>query len=76
MELVGEFVARPADALAERIAALDHEAVDDAVEDDAVVVGLRDLLVRARVGPLLGALGESDEIRDRVRRLLIEEANR
>ena len=37
MELVLELIARAAGALPERIAALDHEAVDDAVEDDAVV---------------------------------------
>ena len=62
-------VAGPADALAERIAALNHEAVDHAVEDDAVVVRLRDLLVGARVGPLLGAFGQADEVVDRVRAL-------
>ena len=38
VELVGELVAGAADALSQRIAALDHEAVDHAVEDDAVVV--------------------------------------
>ena len=44
VELVGELVARAAVALAERVAALDHEAGDDPVEDRAVVervVGLR-----------------------------------
>ena len=37
MELVVELVARTAGAVAERIAALDHEAVDDAVERQPVV---------------------------------------
>ena len=69
MELVRERVAGSADALAERVAALDHEAVDDAVKDDAVVVRLRHLLVGARVGPLLRALGEADEVLDRLRAL-------
>ena len=38
-ELVGELVAGAARAVAHRAAALDHEAVDDAVEDQAVVEG-------------------------------------
>ena len=76
VELVGKFVARPSDALAERITALDHEPVDDAVKNDAVVVGLRDLLVRARVGPLLRPLGKPDKVGHRVGCLLVEEADR
>src|SRR5919107_828622 len=76
MELVGEGVAGPADPLAERIAPLDHEPVDDAVKDDAIVVRLLHLAVAARVGPLLAALGEPDEVLDRLRRLLVEELRR
>src|SRR5262245_25301451 len=76
MELVGELVARSADPLTERVAALDHESVNHAMKNDAVVVRLRDLLVRAGIGPLLCALGQTDEVGDRVRRLLVEEANR
>ena len=37
MELVLELVARAAAAGAGRVAALDHEAVDDAVEDRTIV---------------------------------------
>ncbi len=66
-------VARAAGALAERVAALDHEAVDHAVEDEAVVVRLLHLLARLRVGPLLRALGEADEVGDGLRRVLVEE---
>jgi hypothetical protein len=45
------------------IATLNHEPVDHAVEDDAVVVRPFHLLVGLRVGPLLRALGEPDEVR-------------
>ena len=48
MELVAELVAGPAGALAEAVAALNHEAVDDAVEDDAVVVRVLLLLAGRR----------------------------
>src|SRR5262245_23662142 len=75
MELIGEFVTWSAVAFAERIAALDHEAVDNPMKDDAVVVGLATLLIGARVGPLLAAFGEPDEIRDRIRHLFVEEAD-
>ena len=75
MELVGEVVARPAGALAEPIAALDHEAVDHAVEDDAVVERRLPPLAGRRVAPLLGALGEADEVGDRVGGFLVEQAD-
>ena len=52
--LVVEAVARAATAGAGRVAALAHEAVDDAVEDHAVVVVVS---------------GEEDEVVDRVRRV-------
>src|SRR5690606_41620259 len=42
VDLVVELVAGAADPLAERVAALQHELLDDAVEDDAVVERLRD----------------------------------
>ena len=54
LKLVGEVVSGSADALTERVAALDHEAVDHAVEDGAVVIRLLcAFLVRPRIGPLL-----------------------
>src|SRR6478735_2532537 len=76
MELVGELVARAAESLAERIATLNHEAVDDAVEDDAVVEGRGFLLAVARVRPLPGPLGEADEVGDGVGHFLIEQTDR
>src|SRR5687767_15212525 len=45
------------------------------MEDDAVVVGLRDLLVRPGVRPFLRALGQPDKIRDGVRGFGIVEAD-
>src|SRR4051812_1837990 len=53
MELVFELVAGPAVALTERVTALDHEALDDAMKDDAVEVRLLLLLARLRVLPFL-----------------------
>ena len=66
-------VAGPARALPERIAALDHEAVDDAVKDDAVVERRLLALAGRRVGPFLGALRQPDEIGDGLRRFLVEQ---
>ena len=76
MELVGEVVARAAGALPERIAALDHERVDDPVEDRPVVVRAGALPARARVGPLLGALGEPHEVLHGLGRFLVEQLDR
>src|SRR5689334_12052320 len=76
MKLIAEGVAGPADPLAERIAALHHEAVDDTMKDHAVVIRARDLLVRLRVGPLLGAFRQPDEVLNRFRHFLVEQANR
>src|SRR5690606_23066259 len=53
VDLAVELVAGPADALTERVATLQHEFLDDAVEDDAVVERLRRYLTGARVLPLL-----------------------
>ena len=76
VELVAEFVARAAVALAERIAALDHEAVDHAVEDDPVIERRGLLLPRLRIGPFLRAFGQADEIGDGIRRLGLKELYR
>src|SRR6476619_2388365 len=73
-DLVVERVARSAEALTDRAAALDHEVRDDAVEDQAVVE-------RGRVGApgvvlvLLLALGETDEVLHRLRGLVLEEVD-
>src|SRR5262249_4836153 len=73
---VGEGVAGSADALPERVAALNHEPVDHAMEDDSIVVRLTDQLVRARVGPVLRALGQAHEVLDGLRRFLVEQPHR
>ena len=73
MELVGERVAGSADPLAERIAALNHEAIDHAMKDDTVVVRLTHLSIGARIGPILRALREADEVFDCLWRFLIEQ---
>src|SRR5690606_37237991 len=77
VELVGEAVAGSADALAQWITALDHEAVDHAVEDEAVIEGRAGAtLSRGRVDPFLRALRQADEVGDRPGRLLVEEPDR
>src|SRR6185369_12369350 len=50
----------------ERVAALDHEVGDDAVEAQAVVERLLVLLAGLGVGPLLRARRQADEVRDGV----------
>ena len=76
MELVREVVAGPAGALAEAVAPLNHEAVDDAVEDHAVVKRRFTPFAARRIPPFLAALGEPDEVGDGVRGLLVEEPDR
>ena len=75
MELVGELVAGPAGALPERIAALDHEPVDHAVEHDAVVEGAFCFLPGGGVGPLLRSFREANEVLDRAGGLLVKQAD-
>src|SRR5699024_6686761 len=73
MELVGERVTRSAGTGAERATALDHEAVDDPMEPEAVVEPLRTRLARLRVAPLPRTFGETDEVVDGLRRVIGEE---
>ena len=69
-------VARAAGAAAQRVAALDHEVLDDAVEDGAVVERrARLVLAGLRVGPGLLAGGQSDEVLDGLRRVVAEEVD-
>src|SRR5215213_6419608 len=75
VEFVGELVAGPAGALPERVAALDHEALNHAVEDDAVVERRLLLLARRRMRPLFRALREADEVLDRAWGLFLEQPN-
>src|SRR4029079_13980707 len=60
MEFVLEAIARVAATGARRVAALDHEIRDDAVEDRSAVER-HDLLrlTRARIGPFLGSRREA-----------------
>src|SRR5262245_66179609 len=71
VKLVGEVIAGAADTLTERIAALNHELVDDAMKNGAVVVGFAHFLVAARIAPFPGAFSQSDKILDRSWRLLV-----
>ncbi len=73
VELVGEAVARPAGAGAERVAALDHEPADHPVERRPVVERCGGLLTCARVDPLTLALGQLGEVGDRLRRVVGEQ---
>src|SRR5690606_38921983 len=73
MELVAELVAGTAVAFTERIAALNHEAVDHAMEDQPVVEGPGLLRAGARVRPCLAAFGKTREIGDGVRGFRVEE---
>ena len=74
IELVVEAVAGIAHAGAGGVAALDHELGNDAMEGGAVVERLVVLLLVGRgVGPVLGALGQRDEVGYRLGRLLLIE---
>ena len=73
IELIVEVVAGVAGAVARRVATLDHEAGDDAMEGESVVEALAVVLDGAgAAGPVLGAFGEADEVGDGVGGLLIE----
>ena len=73
VELVLELVARATAAGAGRVAALDHEVIDDAVEDCAVIerAGLLALCVLG--GVVLLALGQADEVFNGYRCVVTEE---
>src|SRR5579863_9141530 len=73
MKLVLERVARTAVALPKGVAALNDEAVDDAMKGDAVVVRLLVTILGLRMRPLLRALSQADEVGHGLRRFLIEE---
>ena len=75
MELVCERISRAADAFPEWIAALNHESVDHAVEDHAVVVTASLRFGWCGVLPRLGAFGQADEVRNGLGGLLIEQAD-
>ena len=64
VDLVLELVAGASGSATQRVASLDHEAVDHAVEDRAVIERLSGLLSRSGVGPLALARRQLDEVRD------------
>ena len=64
MDLVVELVAGAADALTERVAALNHEVGDDPVKNRAVVVLFSALFAGLRMRPFAAALGQLDEVAD------------
>ena len=55
MKFILETITRTADAAAQRIAALNHEAGDDAVKDRAIVERLLHFLAGLRVAPFFGS---------------------
>ena len=73
VELIGELVARTTGAGAERATTLDHEVVDHPVEAKAIEVRL----TRAAgvVTVFLGALGQTDKVVDRLRRVVGEQVD-
>lgn len=76
VDFVVELVARSADALAQGIAALNHEVSDDAVEDGAVVQrGLYLLFAGLWVNPGLLAGGKTNEVLHGLRGVVTEEVN-
>jgi hypothetical protein len=75
VDLVVEVVARAPDALTERVAALDHEVRDDAVEDDVLVERAFARLAGRRVRPGLRAVGETREVLHRARCVVSEEVD-
>src|SRR5215467_2296330 len=68
VKLVRERVTGAPNPLTQRIASLDHEAVDYPVKNRPVVVRRPDLLTRTGIAPLLGPLCKPDKILDRSRR--------
>ena len=73
VDLVVEVIARAAGAGAQRATALDHEILDDAVEGEAIVEGLMAWLAGERIGPLLLAAGQAEEVLHGLRCLLVEQ---
>jgi len=75
VELVAELVAGAAAAGAGGVAALDHEAVDDAVENDAVIEVAGDH-VAGVVAVFLRACGQPGEVGDGLGGLGVEQVQR
>src|SRR5216684_4696632 len=73
VEFIGELIARPAGAGAQRAAALNHEVGDHAVKRQAVVKRPFHGFSRFGVGEFLCAFGEFDEVGHRLRRFLFKQ---
>ena len=73
MELVAELIPGAAPAGAQRVAALDHESGDHAMEDGPVVEPVLAGRPGGRVGPLATALGEIGKIPYRLRGVIGKE---
>ena len=66
---------RAAGSGSERIAALNHEVRNDAVEDEPVIERTLRLLAGLRVGELLRAFRQPGEVRYRVGDIRVEQSN-
>ena len=75
VELIAELVARAATAGAGWVAALDHESVDDAVEDRAVIERAFLATLCILGGVFLGSLGQTDEVLDGYWCVIAEQLN-
>ena len=69
-DFIGKGVARAAGAVAQRVAALNHEILDDPVKLQAVIEPCASWLACA--AQVQGAFGQADKVDDRQRRLLIK----
>lgn len=75
VDLIVELVARAAGTGAQRATALNHELLDDTVEDQAVVELAVGRLAGVRVRPFLLASGEAQEVGHGVRTLTVEQVD-
>ena len=76
MDFVVELVPRSAEALAQRVAALNHEPGDDAVKNRSGVERVRSLFAGRWISPFFVAGGETDEVRNGLGRVVSEKVYR
>ncbi len=72
MEFVFKGIARPASAVAERIATLNHEARNDAMKYGSVVQRALHFLAGLWIQPLLGSTRQTNKIGHRLGRLVVK----
>src|ERR1700686_506140 len=75
MKLIGKTIAGIAGSRSLRASALNHKLRNHAMENEAVVKWTLHFLTGLRVLEFLGAFRKADEIRDRLRRFLFQQAN-